>query len=341
MNEAFAKMLAPYGCRRAADDPRAMREILQGVVLLGLWRGRLFERAALCGGSALRLLHGLDRFAADLDFTLLTPDPGFSFAPCAKSLVREVRSLGFAIDLTEKAVHRASPRESAFLKTDTQQVTLEIEAIRDASWRRYVDPRIRIRIEIDTDPPLGAAWESRTCALPIPFSVRTLALPDLLAVKLAGLLARRYYRRAKGRDWYDLAWFAARRIGPDLGHLEARLRQGGRLPEETPLTGEGVLKMAEKVLKILDVDQARKEVLPFLTGIGRNTSGAAGAEGLPFLRGPGQRVAGVMGVGPAPSLLPGDPGAAASVASLAAWSPEFFRDAFGRIVAAVAVASGC
>ena len=287
MNEAFPKMLARYGCRKPADDPRALREILQGVVLLGLWRGRFFERAALCGGASLRLLHGMDRFAADLDFVLLAPDPGFSFTRYDSALVREVESMGFAIGLKEKAAHRASPLESAFLKADTQQYTLGIEAIPDASWRRYADPRIRIRIEIDTDPSPGAACVSRTCPWPIPFSVRTLALPDLLAVKLAGLLARRYYRRAKGRDWYDLAWCAGRGIGPNLGHLEALLRRAGRLPEEMPLTRERVLKMAEKVIKILDVEEARQEALPFLR----------------------------------------DPGTVAS------WSPEFFRDAFGRILA--------
>lgn len=288
MNEAFSKMLARYGCRKPADDPRALREILQGVVLLGLWRGRFFERQALCGGAALRLLYGMDRFAADLDFTLLAPDPVFSFTRYGSALVREVQSLGFGIDLTGKAAHRASPLESAFLKADTLQYTLEIEAIRDDSWKRYVDPRIRIRVEIDVDPPPGAACESRTCPLPIPFSVRTLALPDLLAVKLAGLLARRYYRRAKGRDWYDLAWCAGCGIEPNLGLLEARLRRSGRLPEEEPLTREGVLKMAEKVIRILDVEEARQEALPFLC----------------------------------------DPGTVAS------WSPEFFRDAFGRILAA-------
>ncbi|MCE5262183.1 MAG: nucleotidyl transferase AbiEii/AbiGii toxin family protein [Deltaproteobacteria bacterium] len=295
MNEAFSKMLAHYGCRKPADDPRAMREVLQGVVLLGLWRGRFFERAALCGGSALRLLHGLDRFAADLDFTLLAPCPGFSFAPYGRALVREVRSLGFEIGLTGKAAHWASPLESAFMKAETQQYTLGIEAIRDASSWRCADPRIRIRVEIDTDPPPGAACETRTCPLPIPFSVRTLALPDLLAVKLAGLLARRYYRRAKGRDWYDLAWCAARGIGPNLGHLEARLRRSAQLPDEEPLTGERVLKMAEKVIRILDVEEVRQEALPFLC----------------------------------------DPG------SIASWSPEFFRDAFGRILAAVLDTSCC
>ena len=348
MNEAISKMLACYGCRKAADDPRAMREILQGVVLLGLWRGRFFERAALCGGAALRLLYGLDRFEADLDFTLLSPTPGFVFNRYRDAVVREVQSLGFYIYMTKKTIHRASPLESAFLKTDTLQYALEITAIPEATWRRYTpNPPIRLRIEIDTNPPSGATVESRTCMLPIPFSVRTLAPPELLAMKLAALLTHRYYRQPKGRDWYDLSWCAAHQPKLNLAHLEARLRQTGWMPpkerpagdgkqpgteaqrlsgegelltdgetqsdgethsdRESNSTGEGetavrkggvltgaeVLKMAEKVIKLLDIEEARREVLPYLSA-----PGTAGTE----------------------------------ACATAAWSPEFFREAVCRIV---------
>ena len=299
MNEAVVKMLARYGCRTIEDDPRAMREILQGIALLGLWRGRFFERAALCGGAALRLLYGMDRFETDLDFTLLTPSPDFSFTRYGEALAREVRSLGFQLSMMKRANHRASPLESAFLKADTLQYDLEIEAIPERVRRRFTDHPIRFRIEIDTDPPPGAAPESRTCALPIPFSVRTLALPDLLNLKLAALLSRRYYRRAKGRDWYDLPWCAARQPQLNFTRLEARVRQLGWMPpgepheavkrlpgEEARLTGETVLKLAARVIKILDVGEARREVLPYLI----------------------------------------DP------ATITAWSPEFFRDAFSRLV---------
>lgn len=268
MSEAVSRMLARYGCRKAADDPRAMREILQGVALLGLWRGRFFERAALCGGAALRLLYGLERFEPDLDLTLLAPAPGFDFSRYGEALMREIRSLGFAIRMTGRASHKASPLASAFLKADTRQYDLEIKAVPEASWPRVNQPVIRFRIEIDTDPPPGLIVESRTCPLPIPFSVRTLAPPDLLAAKLHALLCRRYYRRAKGRDWYDLAWFAANAREVNLAHLEARLRRSGQMPEGERLNGEALLKMAARVIKILDVDEVRREVAPFLKDAG-------------------------------------------------------------------------
>ena len=288
MSEAVSRMLARYGCRTAADDPRAMREILQGIALLGLWRGRFFEKAALCGGAALRLLYGLERFEADLDLTLLASARGFDFSRCRKALMREIRSLGFTIRMTGRESHKASPLASAFLKADTRQYDLSIEAVPEAPWPRVKAPVIRFRIEIDTDPPPGLMVESRTCPLPIPFSVRTLAPPDLLAMKLHALLCRRYCRRAKGRDWYDLVWFAANAPEVNLVHLEARLRRSGQMPEGERLTGEALQKMASRVIKILDVDEARREAAPFLT----------------------------------------------DAEALAAWSPDFFRDAFRRIAAA-------
>lgn len=63
MNEAVVRMLARYECRRVEDDVKALREILQEIALLGLWRSRFFERAAFYGDTALRLLYGMDRYS--------------------------------------------------------------------------------------------------------------------------------------------------------------------------------------------------------------------------------------------------------------------------------------
>jgi predicted nucleotidyltransferase component of viral defense system len=73
MNEAVMRMLARYELRRVEDDVKALREILQEIALLGLWRSRFFEKAAFYGGTALRILYGMDRYSEDLDFSLLKP----------------------------------------------------------------------------------------------------------------------------------------------------------------------------------------------------------------------------------------------------------------------------
>lgn len=70
MHEAIRNMLDRYECRTRDDHVNALREILQDISLLGLWRAKFFEHAAFYGGTSLRVLHGLDRYSEDLDFSL-------------------------------------------------------------------------------------------------------------------------------------------------------------------------------------------------------------------------------------------------------------------------------
>ena len=65
MNEALEFMLGRYDCKSRKDYENALKEIIQEVALLGLWRAKFFERAAFYGGTALRILYGLDRFSED------------------------------------------------------------------------------------------------------------------------------------------------------------------------------------------------------------------------------------------------------------------------------------
>ncbi len=66
MHNAIANMISRYECRNSNDYINALREILQELALLGLWRGKFFEKAAFYGETALRILYGLDRFSEDV-----------------------------------------------------------------------------------------------------------------------------------------------------------------------------------------------------------------------------------------------------------------------------------
>ena len=77
MNDAIARMLHRYECQSVEDHVRALREIMQEIALRGLWRSKFFEKAAFYGGTALRILYGMDRFSEDLDFSLLRPTTYF------------------------------------------------------------------------------------------------------------------------------------------------------------------------------------------------------------------------------------------------------------------------
>jgi len=264
MNETIRTLLARYSCRTQDDYLNALREILQELALLGLWRAKFFEHAAFYGGTALRVLHGLDRYSEDLDFSLLRPTPGFSLEGYGAALRKEVASFGFAVAFERREKTKVTAIESAFLKTNTLQELIRIEA--GEALLRGIHPaaQLKIKLEIDTDPPGGFSTETRYLLQPIPFAVRAYTLPDLLAGKLHAILFRKWGNRVKGRDWYDLIWFAGRYPRVNLAHLEQRMRQSGDWTETTPLSMATLTPLLLNRIAQLNIDQARTEVAPFV-----------------------------------------------------------------------------
>jgi predicted nucleotidyltransferase component of viral defense system len=99
---------------------------------------------------------------------------------------------------------------------------------------------------------------------PIPFGLRVYRLPDLFAGKLHAVLCRKWTSRMKGRDWYDLVWYAARHPRVNLGHLEIRMRQSGDHADEEPLTRARLLELLRQRVHHVEVAQLRDEVAPFV-----------------------------------------------------------------------------
>ena len=232
--------------------------------MLGLWRGKFFEHAAFYGGTALRVLYGLDRYSENLDFSLLAPDPKFSLGPYGEALLREIGSFGFRVEFQQREKSRQTAIESAFLKANTLDQLLVIEADEALLPDFHPGAALRIKLEVDTDPPGGFETESRYLLRPIPFAVRAYSLPDLLAGKLHVILCRKWQRRVKGRDWYDLVWYAGRHPQVRLDHLEARLRQSGDYNDAAPLTRERLADLLGQAVDQLDVDRARDDMVRFV-----------------------------------------------------------------------------
>jgi len=264
MIEAVAKMLARYESRTVDDRIQALREILQEIALLGLWRSKFFEKAAFYGGTSLRLLYGLDRFSEDLDFSLLKPTPGFDLRHYASALEREIASFGFEVRLEKKEKAAESKVQSAFLKADTVKHLMVIETAEPLLRNIPHGQAIKIRLEVDTDPPAGFETENKFLLHPIPFGVRTYVLPDLFAGKMHAVLCRRWKNRVKGRDWYDLVWYAANHPKLRASHLAERMVQSGDLKPGDILTQGRFLSLANAAIEQLNVTMARKEVSPFV-----------------------------------------------------------------------------
>jgi predicted nucleotidyltransferase component of viral defense system len=264
MNEAVTRMLARYERRRVEDDVKALREILQEIALLGLWRSRFFERAAFYGGTALRILYGMDRYSEDLDFSLLKPAAEFDLSRYCNALEKEINSFGFEASVIGKSKGTQSAIQSAFLKADTMKHLLVINTNENVAESILRGQVLKIKIEVDTDPPPGFDTETRFLLQPIPFSVRAFSLPDMFAGKMHAVLCRGWKNRVKGRDWYDLVWYAANHPQLHLKHLEHRMIQSRHLKRMDKLTPEKLSVIEESVIEKLDVNQAKKEVEPFV-----------------------------------------------------------------------------
>jgi predicted nucleotidyltransferase component of viral defense system len=264
MNEVIARMLDRYESRSVENYVRALREILQEIALLGLWRSKFFEKAAFYGGTALRILYGIDRYSEDLDFSLLKPMPDFDISRYINAIEREVRSFGFEASVTIREKTAESPVQSSFLKADTLKHLLVIETAEDIARQIPRGQVMKIRIEVDTDPPMGFDTENKFLLQPIPFSVKTFVLSDLFAGKMHAVLCRQWKSRVKGRDWYDLVWYAAHHPQLHLDHLEQRMIQSRHVKEGNRLTKEKFFLLTSNAIDKLDINQVKKEVEPFV-----------------------------------------------------------------------------
>ncbi len=264
MNQAVSRMLDRYSLKKTEDPGRAVREILQELALFGLWRAKFFEHAAFYGGAALRIIFGLDRFSEDLDFSLLKPIPRFDLSKYVKALKEELTAFGFDVQTGIKEKTKSSEILSAFLKADTWQQYLNVGIDRGIIDKIQKNQVIRIKIEVDTDPPPGFMTENRFLLQPVPFPVRTYSLPDLFAGKMHAAMCREWKNRVKGRDWYDVVWYVANHPELRLSHLEERMRQSGHLEQKEKLTEKLFLKLYRSKVEKLDVSAAIKEVSPFI-----------------------------------------------------------------------------
>lgn len=264
MNEAVARMLERYDNHSLEDHLQALREILQEIALLGLWRSKFFDKAAFYGGTALRILYGLDRFSEDMDFSLLSPMDDFDLSAYTAALQKELAAFGFDVRIDQRDKSAESAVQSAFLKANTLNQLLVIETSEDLLKTVHRGQILKIKLEIDTDPPPEFETHTRYLLQPIPFAVRTYTLPDLFAGKMHAILCRRWKKRVKGRDWYDLVWYAANQPRLHLAHLEQRMRQSGHWKGREQLAPEMFKQLLHQAVDKLVVDQARKEVEAFI-----------------------------------------------------------------------------
>ncbi|MCK5241388.1 nucleotidyl transferase AbiEii/AbiGii toxin family protein [bacterium] len=265
MHSAIESMLKNYQAKTPDEHKNALKEIIQQIALLGLFRNRFFEKAAFYGGTALRVFYGLPRFSEDLDFSLLKKDHQFDISPYCAVIQEEMAAYGFDVEVKKKEKTADTAIESAFIKGNTKIHLLKIAAIRPPVAGIDENESLKIKLEVDTDPPPGAEYEMKYLLMPIPFSVRVFTQSSLFAGKLHALLCRNWKGdRVKGRDLFDYIWYLSRDVSINLEHLQQRMVQTGHWKSQDQITQEDLTALLENKFQALHYEQAKKDVLPFV-----------------------------------------------------------------------------
>lgn len=218
MIELIQQRLDSYKATNPVAEEQATREILQEVALYALWRAGFFEIAAFQGGTCLRILHGLPRFSEDLDFIIKEPDPQFDWHVYLEKLLRGLQEFGLQSEALDKS--RMDQRvKKAVLKDNSVSNQLNL-----AFYDGRHDQKLKIKLEIDVNPPEGSDFEYSYLDFPLDFEVCHQDLGSNLALKIHALLCRPWL---KGRDWYDFNWYVKQKVTPNLPHLQAALHQYG------------------------------------------------------------------------------------------------------------------
>lgn len=254
--------IAEYKPQNEDETLSALREIMQEIALAGLSRTDFFEKAAFYGGTALRIFYGLDRFSEDLDFSLLKSDPNFSLEPYFASVVNEFQALGMTVSIKEKDKRIQSNVESAFLKSETIWKELVLEDIVKQAGIKS-NKQIKIKIEVDREPPLGFTTEEKLLVRPFSFYVKCFTLPSLFAGKMHALLFRKWKNRVKGRDWYDLEWYIKKGVPLDNNHFLSRAKDTGDWKEEK-ITREQIIDLLKERISSVSFDNIKEDVARFI-----------------------------------------------------------------------------
>lgn len=251
-----------YKPENKSEAESALREIMQEVALAGLSRAGFFEKAAFYGGTALRIFYGLDRFSEDLDFSLLEKNADFSLEPFLEAIETEFSSLGMTVSIKEKKKTKQTNVDSAFLKSETIWRELVLESVIPQAGLSLV-PSLKIKLEVDTEPPLGFETEEKLLLKPFSFYVKCFTAPDLFAGKMHALLFRKWQNRVKGRDWYDMEWYVRKGTPIRLDHFLQRAKESGDWKKPS-ITETEFIELVSNKIDNVSFENIKDDIIRFI-----------------------------------------------------------------------------
>ncbi len=209
--------LASHGGMDAETLRNALKEELQFYVLNFIYHHPEYNKWIMYGGSALRIIHGLDRMSVDLDFEV-SDKVTKSFLGGLKKEIEDYFSHTYSAQPGFLATKIVTGR-GLLLKFDvgralnlghsSNQVHVKIDL------NHFIAPKTAIERH-----PINRGQLS--------FVIMTYNMSTLMASKVAAIFLRgtrgvgKNIYEEKGRDIYDLLWYMNNKTVPDIGYLSAK-----------------------------------------------------------------------------------------------------------------------
>ena len=172
MNPRLADVIPDKSTDDIIQASNLVKEGLQELILCELSHEGFFDRAVFHGGTCLRILHGLDRFSEDLDFTLREKDLDFDFQPYADALAESLKEIGLSATVYLRKPQENHTIYSAKIKIDFREA-LEISGFtKDLIQKSHSKTLVvvKIDIDIDIDPPVLSSEEMVKKTSPLEYS---------------------------------------------------------------------------------------------------------------------------------------------------------------------------
>ncbi|MFB6291210.1 MAG: nucleotidyl transferase AbiEii/AbiGii toxin family protein [Candidatus Bipolaricaulia bacterium] len=228
-----------------------LREYLQHLILREMFELDWLSELVFHGGTGLRILYDLNRFSEDLDFHLSHSTKNYSINQKLDEIKARLEKNGYKVQISsssEKNVKNPIIKFAGGL-------------LYEAGITPHEHQKLNIKIEIDTNPPMGFRTDTTLMNEYFPLALNHLDKSSFIAGKCHAILQREW---TKGRDFFDLLFYLNRWEGiePNLIYLNNALEQTGF--EETRITQENWRETLLEKVKEVSWSTVEEDVKPFL-----------------------------------------------------------------------------
>ncbi|MEA1910120.1 MAG: nucleotidyl transferase AbiEii/AbiGii toxin family protein [Spirochaetota bacterium] len=257
ISDVLRNKIDEYSPKDTLEQDNVLQEIMQHYILASLSRSGIFSDVIFHGGTCLRIISGTNRYSEDLDFLVKVPDSEFRWQKYLDKVGEDCAREGIDFELIDKS-EAETVVQKAFLKTDSIGKILSL----NLPFDRRREKKIKIKLEIDTNPPAGSDYKTSYITFPTISPLTTQTLESGFANKAHALLCRSYI---KGRDWYDFIWYVSNKIKPNFILLQNAIYQQGPWAGKSVIVTDKWFKVSlENVVNEIDWNIAKQDIMRFL-----------------------------------------------------------------------------